>query len=155
MHATRRRLIATLGGGLSAGGVALLAMTGRTQAAVSTDSLTIGDATFASPDGAVYSPVIDVTAAFEYSNADAAARTMTAMLIDGTLVDDVTAPTAAGSDSGTRGESGIAVRLVTELVSPHPRESQTHSWPGHPSHFRYKLYCRYYRGIRLLFLDSL
>jgi len=107
----RRELLAT-GGGLLAGGVAwaTVGTDGVRGATVSADSLSIADGQHATPGGEVYSPVVQVTAEWSYAAVESAAQVMAALLIGGTLVDDVvTAGTAAPEDTGTTDLSGVVV----------------------------------------------
>jgi hypothetical protein len=98
---TRRRVLAGAGALAAAGATYLTVGPTGVQAAVTTDGFTVGDGEHGLPGGDVYSPVVELTAAWEYAGADAAARVLVAALIGGDLVADTVIESAAGSDSGT------------------------------------------------------
>jgi hypothetical protein len=99
---TRRELLATAAG-LGAGGVtwATIGTRGVRGATISTDGLSVADASYAAPNGELFSPVVQVDAQWAYEGIDRAAQVLVALLLDGSLVDDVvTTGTAAGADDG-------------------------------------------------------
>lgn len=106
---TRRRVLASAGATLAAGGTYLVTGTSPVAAELAATPLAVSDGEYAAPDGSLYSPHISVRAEWAFEGVDAAARGMVALLIDGGLVTTETFDVAAPSDSGTTTVAGAVV----------------------------------------------
>lgn len=98
---TRRTALAGLGGLLAGGGTYAVVGIGPV-AGVAADGLSIEDGTYSGTDAEeLYSPVINVDAAWSYEGADQAAQVMLALLFDGGIGTTKTLPTDGTTDGET------------------------------------------------------
>jgi hypothetical protein len=106
---TRRRAVGVLTA-IASGGIALEVMTHPT-AAVDTMSFNAADSSASVPYTADPAPELTATGEWSYENTDMADEVMTAVLVDGELLDSAERSTSGPSDSGPYERAGTLTDL--------------------------------------------